>query len=85
MKNSFILILSFIVSTTLFSQKKYLKEYYADGILKEEGWIKDGIKVGFWVSYYQNKNIKKKGHFKNDQPIKYWYFYHKNGLLENCC
>lgn len=82
MKNNIIAFLFLLMGSYLFSQKKYIKEYYNDGVLKEEGWSKNGIKTGYWTYYYKNKSVKKRGHFKNDLPIKYWYFYRKNGLLE---
>ena len=82
MKNSFLLIVFLGIGCCLFSQKKYLKNYYDNGVLKEEGWINNQIKTDFWTFYSQNGNIKKQGHFKNNHPIKYWYFYRKNGSLE---
>ena len=55
--------------------KTYQKAYYKNGILKEEGWLKNNNKVGYWKFYYKNGNIKKEGHFTKDKPTKYWYFY----------
>lgn len=82
-KNSILFILFIIINTTsLFSQKEYSKKYYGDAVLKEEGWVDNGNKTGYWTFYHENGVIKKQGHFKNNYPIKYWYFYHKNGSPE---
>ena len=55
----FLLLMSF----TSFCQKKYNKNYYANGQLKEEGWVLNNQKTAFWKFYYKNGNIKKEGHF----------------------
>ena len=52
----FIILLSISVS----AQKTYQKTYFENGDLKNEGWIKDHQKVGFWKFYYPNRNLKKK-------------------------
>ena len=82
MKNNLICILFVLINGIVFSQKKYTKEYYNDGVLKEEGWVNNELKTGFWTYYYKNEVVKKRGHYKNNLPTKYWYFYRKNGVLE---
>lgn len=71
-----------ILSLACFSQKKYVKEYYANGNMKQEGWLKDNKKVAYWKFYYKNGSLKEEGRFKNGKRIKYWYFYRKNSAIE---
>jgi antitoxin component YwqK of YwqJK toxin-antitoxin module len=63
-------------------QKTYHKSYDTNGILEEEGWVKNGLKNEYWITYFPNKIIAAKGHFKAGLKEKYWYFYQPNGALE---
>ncbi len=65
-----------------FSQKNYVKVYDDDGNLREEGWMKDQQKEGYWYFYYANTRVHKKGHYKNNLPTNYWYIYREDGGLE---
>ena len=76
------LLLIMSCPTRIFSQKKYHKEYYNNGQIKEEGWLLNTHKTAYWKFYYQNGNIKKEGHFKNNLATKYWYFYRRNSSKE---
>ncbi|WP_235869082.1 toxin-antitoxin system YwqK family antitoxin [Polaribacter aquimarinus] len=80
----FIFGLFFIIffNFNIYSQKKYYKEFYKNGQIKEEGWLLNENKTEYWKFYYQNGNIKKEGHFKNNLEIKYWYFYRRNSGIE---
>ncbi len=82
MKNNLLFILFICISTSLLSQKRYVKTYYSDNILMEEGWKQNENKIAFWTFYHKNGNIKKQGHFNNNQATKYWYFYRKDGTIE---
>ncbi|MFV0248315.1 MAG: toxin-antitoxin system YwqK family antitoxin [Tenacibaculum sp.] len=75
-----LLIIVFFLGMTdaLMAQKKYVKDYYLNGNLKEEGWLDGADKTAYWIYYYKNGVLKKKGHHKNNIPVKYWYFYYKN-------
>lgn len=79
---SLFLVILLSISSSIFCQKKYHKEYFENGKMKAEGWLKDNKKHGYWTFYHQNGNKKKEGHYKNDLAIKYWYFYRKNALKE---
>lgn len=57
----------------------YHKEYYETGKLKEEGWLKNGIKTDYWKFYYPNGTLSEEGHYKNDKRENYWHFYRTNG------
>ena len=77
------LIFTFLLaSICCVAQKKYIKNYYKNGILKEEGWYKNNLKNGYWKYYYKNGNIEKEGHFKDNLEVKYWYFYRKDSERE---
>lgn len=81
MKYSFIAFF-LLISSALFCQKKYVKNYFNNGILKEEGWLTNNQKTDFWKFYHKNGNLKKEGHFKNNLETKYWYFYTRNFVSE---
>lgn len=57
----------------------YHKEYYQSGIIKEEGWLKNGVKANFWKFYHTNGKVAEKGYYKNNQRVSYWYFYDSYG------
>ena len=60
-----------------FSQKKYVKEFYNNGQIKEEGWVLNDQKIAFWKFYYKSGILKKEGHFTANLETNYWYFYGK--------
>ncbi len=68
-----------MLSISLAAQKKYHKSYYNNGVLKEEGWQQNSIKIDYWKFYNPNGTIKKEGRYHRGKPIKYWYFYTRNG------
>ena len=70
------------LSSCIYGQKTYQKNYYSNKTMKSEGWVENGQKTGYWKYYYKNGSIKKEGHYKNSTPVKYWYFYARNGLKE---
>ncbi|WP_243456856.1 toxin-antitoxin system YwqK family antitoxin [Polaribacter batillariae] len=76
------LLLTIAFSTNILAQKKYHKEYYKNGQLKQEGWLLNGTKVDYWKYYYKNGSLKKEGRFKNNFEVKYWYFYRPNSNVE---
>ena len=83
------MIYRFLIALLFFSMlknhradKKYVREYYASGELKAEGWMHQNVKDGFWKFYHQTKKISEQGHFKANKREKYWYFYTTNGKLE---
>lgn len=65
-----------------YSQKKYHKAYYDNGVLKEEGWLLHGEKTAYWKFYYNSGKKQKEGWYLANNPVKYWYFYHENGRKE---
>jgi antitoxin component YwqK of YwqJK toxin-antitoxin module len=78
MKNFILFSFLILMSFSAFSQKKYKKEFYKNGQIKEEGWILNGKKTAYWKFYYKNGNLQKEGAFKHNLEDKYWYFYSGN-------
>lgn len=71
-----------IVTSQILSEKIYVKEFYADGTPKAEGWLSGKNKTGYWYFYHTNGKIAEKGHFHTQKKEGYWYFYHPDGTLE---
>ena len=79
MKNKLFLFL-FFLSFVVFSQKIYQKKYFDNGNLKEEGWILNSNKNGYWYSYFQNGKIKDEGYFNNNLKTGFWKDYNTKGI-----
>ena len=47
----------YFFSFILFSQVEYKKEYYENDQLKEEGWLIENKKNGYWITYNSNNII----------------------------
>lgn len=71
-----------IVTSQILSEKIYVKEFYADGTPKAEGWLFGKNKTGYWYFYHTNGKIAEKGHFHTQKKEGYWYFYHPDGFLK---
>ncbi|CAM1343145.1 toxin-antitoxin system YwqK family antitoxin [Tenacibaculum amylolyticum] len=82
MKNNLLIGFLLLFSSVVFAQKQYAKNYHTNGNLKEEGWVKDNLKHGYWKFYYPNGVLKEKGHFKKGLKHKYWYFYRADSFKE---
>lgn len=72
---------SYAVSSKPLTEKKYTKEYDANGNLKAEGWKSMNSKTGYWTFYHINGAVSSKGHFSTNAPHGYWYFYNHQGRL----
>jgi len=68
-------------STYSEEKKMYSKEYYNTGKIKAEGWLKNGIKDGYWKFYHQNGVVSEQGFYKNNKREKYWHFYTPKEIL----
>jgi antitoxin component YwqK of YwqJK toxin-antitoxin module len=76
--------LVFLTIITIFSiseEKRYSKNYFPNGNLKSEGWIKENHKVNYWFYYFENGNKKEEGHYGEDKKNKWWIFYNPNGEI----
>lgn len=83
MKQTQLLLLFILLSS--FAQKEYVKSYFQNGKLKEEGWMSNGKKVNYWFFYYENGNKKQEGHYKNDQKVSWWIFYDEKQIVTKKC
>lgn len=76
------IVLNFIGNSDV---KTYIKHYYPNGKLKEEGWILNDKKTDYWFYYYENGLKKQEGHYKNNQKINWWIFYdEKQTIIKKC-
>ena len=70
---------------TFFLQKEYIKNYYSNQKLKEEGWMQNGERLDYWFFYYENGNKKEEGHYKNNQKTNWWIYYNENETVIKKC
>lgn len=75
--------LAFCLQENQIQHKEYEKKYYPNGAIKEEGWVLNSEKIGYWKFYQQNGKLSSEGHFFNNEKDKYWYFYQPNGSPES--
>lgn len=80
-----LLLFSFLLCTSFFVEKEYVKNYYPNGKLKEEGWIKEGKKNDYWFFYYETGLKKQEGHYANNLKTNWWIFYDVNEIVEKKC
>ncbi|RCS28213.1 hypothetical protein DUT90_01120 [Polaribacter sp. WD7] len=64
MKYRITLLLTFLVSSLIYSQTEYV-EKYDSGQIKIKGFIIDSVFIGKYLEYYENGQVKIKGEFKN--------------------
>lgn len=78
-----VLFLFFFVVTMHynFAQENYVKNYFANGKMKEEGWMLNGKKTKYWFYYYESGKIKEEGHYSSNKKVKWWVYYDKNEKL----
>lgn len=79
----YFLLISFSLIT--FSQKKYVKNYFNNGNLKEEGSFKDDKKIKYCYFYSQNETLEKEGHFNEGVKNNWWLFYDDKGNINHKC
>jgi antitoxin component YwqK of YwqJK toxin-antitoxin module len=74
----------YILSFLIFFQTKekiYVKNYFSNKQLKEEGWKLNDKKTDYWFYYFENGTKKAEGHYKNNQKTNWWIFYDSKGLI----
>ena len=76
MKSLFLIGL-FILFTS-FIEKEYVKKYFPNGKMEQEGWIIDGKKNNYWFYYFETGIKKEEGHYCNNQKNKWWIYYDNN-------
>ena len=75
------LLCLFLLLPLVETEREYIREYYASGFLKAEGWIEGSTKEGYWIYYFKDGSIQKKGHYLDDIQQGYWYFYSVEKML----
>jgi antitoxin component YwqK of YwqJK toxin-antitoxin module len=58
---------------------KSFSKLYANGAVKFEVDLKDGLKHGRYVEYYPNGEEKITGRFRNDKQVGTWRYYDQEG------
>jgi antitoxin component YwqK of YwqJK toxin-antitoxin module len=61
--------------------KGLYKEFYSNGNLKMEGYLKNGLSDSIWKYFYETGQIKAIGKERGGEREGYWNFYHTNGIL----
>jgi antitoxin component YwqK of YwqJK toxin-antitoxin module len=78
-------LLGLIFISYSFSQKEYVKDYYTNGNLKEEGWVLNNQKTDYWFFYHENGLKKEEGHYLENQKVNWWIYYDNNqNILKKC-
>lgn len=57
-----------------------IKQWYANGQAKQEGFYDHGKKTGLFTYWHENGQIASTGEYRDDQQIGDWVWYHENGL-----
>lgn len=57
------------------SKAFYKKEYFKNGKIKSEGWVKDGKKTKFWKFYDPYGVLRSEGHYSEGNKTDYWFYY----------
>lgn len=56
-------------------------DHYPNGVIKEEGYYKNGEKAGQWRFYWKDGQKKVEGGYLKDEPHGEWTFYDENGRV----
>ena len=67
------------------NQKTYVKNYFDNGKIKSQGWVKNDLKTDYWFYYNDNGNIKEEGHYYQNKKTKWWIFYDMNQEIIKKC
>ncbi len=60
----------------------YYEEYFPNGKMAEQGWYKEGNKIGNWKRYHMNGNLRWHIYFLDDQQHGWQSYYDEKGKLE---
>ena len=77
MKHWVLLVFSWM--TLVSFAKEYVKVYHENGELKEQGWIKNDKKVGYWHQYHANGTLAAKGKYTEGHRSGYWFHFDASG------
>ena len=56
--------------------------YYEDGSVKQQGFYKDKLLTGTWMSFDQKGNKTAIAHYENGKKVGKWFMWTKDGLKE---
>lgn len=79
----FLFLTCFLFTNFLFHtpiEKQYVKEKNNQGVIIGEGWIKNGVRNGYWKFYDDQHQLSQTGHYINDQKDGYWHEYNQGKL-----
>lgn len=68
-----------------FAQKSYVKNFYNNGNLKEEGWLVNNEKTNYWFFYNEDGSKTSEGHYNQNQKCNWWIFYNEKGKVVKKC
>ena len=67
------------------TEREYLKNYYPNGKIMEEGWLENGKKNRYWLFYFDSGLKREEGHYQDDKKTKWWIYYDNNqNILKKC-
>jgi antitoxin component YwqK of YwqJK toxin-antitoxin module len=55
--------------------------FFPDGMLKDSGYYKNGLREEVWIEYSTSGNVFTTGTYKNGKRIGGWKYYNANGSL----
>lgn len=84
-KNIIFIFLIINLSNSFGQSRIYVKNYFENGHIESEGWIKDNQKVEYWFFYFENGNKKEEGHFANNKKTKWWITYDEKEIIQKKC
>lgn len=76
-----LLFLIMLSDTSLSQEREYKQFKHPNGIVSAEGYMQEGIPVGYWKSYYPDGTLKSEGIRKESEPDSLWKFYDREGYL----
>ena len=68
-----------VSSLIKFYNAKSFNKLYANGAVKFEVDLKDGLKHGRYTEYYSDGTEKITGRFRNDEQVGTWRYYNEEG------
>jgi len=66
---------------SVLATSNYSTQYYDNGNLKSQGWLKDNKKDKYWYFYFPDTKIKSEGHYNDGLKTGYWFIYDDDGKL----
>ena len=78
-------LIGLFILLTSFIEKEYVKKYYSNGKMKEEGWLVNDKKSDYWFYYFETGDKKEEGHYYNNQKTSWWIYYDKKRKVIKKC